>query len=487
MTATEYREDLGKHRVYAHFIGVGGAGMSGLALVLLQRGRHVTGSDMKESRFTHELADAGMTVAIGHDAANLPDDVGVVVVSTAIPETNPELREARRRNIPVWQRARMLAHLTEGIPTVAVAGTHGKTSTSSMLASSLGDIGADPGFCIGGQVSAYGTNAAQGAGRLFVVEADESDGSFIHLTPHIALITNIERDHVDHYGSIDDIRQAFRDFIALLDAGGVVLACGDDADLLELVRASGKPYVTYGCGSGCDVRFSDVKREGLGSRFTVQFADVARLGAAAGNTVQAGITLPGVHMVSNATSVLAACALLGLDVPAAAAALAQFAGVHRRFELVGEHDGVTVIDDYGHHPTEIAATLGGIKQLGFERLVVVFQPHRYSRTEAFLDQFADAFVDADLVVLMDVYSAGEAPIPGVSGRSIVEKILEHHPRARVAWLPRRETVAPWLAGVLRAGDALITMGAGDITGIGPEYLDHVTGTSGAAGASGVQD
>jgi UDP-N-acetylmuramate--alanine ligase len=461
---------------YAHFIGVGGAGMSALALVLLQRGIAVSGSDMKESRYTRELEDNGMTVCIGHDAANVGDP-DVVVISTAIPETNPELIAARERGLEVWPRAKMLAYLTEDDTTIAVAGTHGKTSTSSMLASVLSDIGAEPSFCIGGQVGAFGANAVHGSGDYFVVEADESDGSFVHLSPHIAVITNLEADHIDHYGSLDAIKDAFAAFMQRVDADGTLVVCGDDEALLALARQSGRRVLTYGASDTCDIRYSNIKRKGVGSTFEVTLAPRTAASSRPNKdnqplteTIHTGITLPGEHMVSNATSVLAVAALLGLDLNAVADALTHFKGVRRRFELIAEVGGVTIVDDYGHHPTEIAATLAGIRALDFKRSVVVFQPHRYSRTEAFLAQFATAFADADRVILMDVYSAGEAPIPGVSGRSIVEAVLNHDPRAQVAYFPHRVDIARYLGKALLPGDVLITMGAGDVTGIGPEYL-----------------
>jgi UDP-N-acetylmuramate--alanine ligase len=391
----------------------------------------------------------------------------------------------------------MLAEITKAAYTVAVAGTHGKTSTSSMLASLLAAPSpgpdANPGFCIGGEVLVVGANARQGSGELFVVEADESDGSFVRLKPHVALITNLEADHVDHYGSLEDIQQAFADFMQRVDADGTLVVCGDDEALLALARASGRRVVSYGAASGCDVRYTDIVRACKGSDFKLcaseellavfspkEAGDIAGDPHAPeggecvqGETIQqveAHIALPGEHMVANACGAVATAVVLGFDFEQAARALAEFCGVRRRFDWVGEEAGITIVDDYAHHPTEIAATLRGARDLGFERIVVVFQPHRYSRTQAFVREFADAFQDADHLILLDIYSSGEAPIPGISGRTILEAVLERHPRTQASWLPRRLDVSSYLAQVLRAGDLLITMGAGDVTGVGSEYL-----------------
>ena len=450
--------------VYAHFIGVGGAGMSALALVLLQRGVKVTGSDLKESRYTRTLQDAGMDVCIGHDVANLgtvAQSPEIVVVSTAIPETNPELKEARRRNLPVWQRAQMLAEITKDLTTIAVAGTHGKTSTSSILANTLEVMGQNPGFCIGGEVEAFSANAREGSGDLYVVEADESDGSFVWLAPRIAVITNLEPEHVDHYESYEELEQVFADFMGRISDDGLLIACGDDKELVDLGRASGKRLLTYGANEHCDIRFFNVKplKDKPGSDFSISYK---------GKVYAASITLPGDHMVSNATAVFAAATSLGLDPKAAAAALGSFQGVRRRFEFLGEYAGVNIVDDYGHHPTEIEATLKGAKDLGYARTIVVFQPHRYSRTQAFEREFGTAFEYADLIVLTDVFSSGEVPIPGISGRTVVNSILEYNPTAQVVWLPRRKKLSDYLCAHLRSGDLLITMGAGDITTLGSE-------------------
>lgn len=450
---------------YAHFIGVGGAGMSGLALVLHERGEAVTGSDLRESRYSRALSAAGVPVAVGH----APENVGnpsVVVASTAIPERNPELQAARERGLEVWPRAKMLAHLAGDRTTIAVAGTHGKTTTSSMIASMLDGMGLAPTFLIGGEVDQFGTNARNGSGEHYVVEADESDGSFVHLRPHVAVITNIEADHMDHYASLDEIVTTFREFVGRLTPEGAVVACADDETACDVARDSGRTVVTYGFCESADVRCVEARREGVGYEFTA---------AVDGVTVTSRTTVPGIHMVSNALGALAVAHASGLDLEAAAVALGAFRGVRRRFDLIGQAGGVTVVDDYAHHPTEVDATLRAAADLGYRRVWVVFQPHRYTRTAAFEHEFSTAFSAADRVVLMDVYSAGEVPVPGVSGKTLVRAVLRARPRSAVAYLPHRMDVPAYLSQRVGDGDLVLTMGAGDVTTLGPEILNALRG------------
>ena len=448
-----------------HFIGIGGVGMSGIALVAAQRGYRVSGSDMKESRNTKQLVQAGVEVFIGHDAANLPADADIVVVSSAIPEKNPELACAREAGIQVWHRSQMLAELGRGKKTLACAGTHGKTTSSSMLACTIDRMGLNPSFLIGGTIDGYGTNAASGNGDYYIVEADESDGSFVHLFPHVALVTNVEPDHLDHYGTLDAIYEAFGDFLGLIPADGAAVVCAEDARLVELARKSAPRAIAYGPAgcAGADAFYTVTGRAGIGHTFTVEFPD--------GSHVDAAITRnPGVHNVSNATGVLCVVWALGLDVEVAAAALETFSGVRRRFDLVGEACGVTIVDDYAHHPTEIKATLAAARELDFSHVHVLFQPHRYSRTVSLAPMFGEAFEDADSVTIMDVYPAGEAPVPGVNGKTVVDAMLDADPRQQVAWMPHRREVVPYLGEKLADGDLVITMGAGDVTSIGPDLL-----------------
>lgn len=457
---------------YAHFIGIGGAGMSGLARVLHDRGITVTGSDLKMSRYAAALQDAGVTVHIGHSGENLGDPE-VVVVSSAIPSTNPELAAARERGIPVWPRAKMLSHIVGDDVCVAVAGTHGKTTTSSMFATVLDGLGADPTFLIGGELNDMGANARSGTGPYCVVEADESDGSFLYLDPIVSVITNVEADHLDHYGSFDAVLESFARFVSRTAEDGVVVICGDDAQLVDLAQKHARArVVTYGSCLDASARYEVLEPAGLGSRFAVRFDD--------GTTCTAVLHVPGLHNVANATGVLAAIWALGMDVEAAAEALGSFRGVRRRFDRVGEAAGVTVVDDYAHHPTEVKATLDAAKDAGFDRVWAVFQPHRYSRTRSLRAQFSEAFDRADRLVLMDVYSAGERPIPGVSGKTLLDEVLSARPRAQVAYFPHREDIEAYIAERVRPGDLVMTMGAGDVTTLGPGLLRAVAQRRGGA-------
>ena len=452
------------HSETVHFVGVGGVGMSGIAAIASRLGMKVSGSDMKASRYTQQLVDAGVEVHIGHAAQNVPEDCDVVVASTAIPETNPEIIQARAAGIPVWQRAAMLAKLGEGKKTLAAAGTHGKTTTSSMLAQAIDALGLDPSFVVGGIVGHYGTNAGYGAGDYYVVEADESDGSFLRLSPYVALVTNVEADHLDHYtGGLAQIRQAFYDFMASVPDQGAVVVCAQDPSLVELAQSTGKRVVTYGFTQESQVRVSDYATKGVSSSFTVTFPD--------GTCIQAGLTKnPGMHNALNTAGVLAVVWALGYDVEVAAAGLRDYAGVARRFDMKGEADGVCVVDDYAHHPTEISATLTAAAGLDFKRVVVLFQPHRYSRTQSLVDSFATCFVGADKLVVMDVYGAGEAPIEGVSGKLIADAVDASGTVAEVDYVADFDATPQALLEILQPGDLLLTMGAGTVTTIGPKVL-----------------
>ncbi|MDY2777827.1 MAG: UDP-N-acetylmuramate--L-alanine ligase [Collinsella sp.] len=452
----------------AHFIGVGGAGMSGIALVLHERGYAVTGSDLKTSRYIRQLTRAGMEVRIGHDATAIDEiEPDVVVVSTAIPESNPELARARELGIPVWPRAKMLSALGAGYQTVAIAGTHGKTTTSSMCATMLDRMGLDPSFLIGGIVEGYDTNGRNGSGEHFVAEADESDSSFLYLDPHVVVVTNVEADHLDHYSSLAEIEETFRTFMGLVGDDGFVVACGDSPRLTELARSTGRRVLTYGVGEGNDiVCVPGRSAHAIGATFEVKFPD--------GTVHEVSIkNNPGHHNMLNATASLAVSYVLGLDVDAAAKALSSFDGVRRRFTHVGEVHGATIVDDYGHHPTEIKATLAAASQLDFKSVIVVFQPHRYSRLQALRDDFANAFEHADKLILLDVFPAGEMPIPGVTSKSLADVVRELHPDADVCYISDRPSLMEHLDAVVHEGDLLITMGAGDVTNVGPDYLDHV--------------
>jgi UDP-N-acetylmuramate--alanine ligase len=447
------------HRV--HFIGIGGSGMSGIALVAHERGIKVTGSDLKESRYMRSLLRADVQVTVGHDAINVSDpSIDVVVVSSAIPAKNPEYRAAVERGLEIWPRARMLAYLSEGRQTLAVAGTHGKTTTSSMLATALDRLGADPTFLIGGVVDGYDSTARAGEGDFFVVEADESDGSFTWLDPTLAIVTNVEEDHLDHYTSLDEILVAFGSFLDKLMPDGVVIIWSGSPQLVELAARSGRRVCSYGLEEGCSVRC-----EPKGVRdFDVIFADGRRCALSL-------FASPGVHNMLNATAVMAALDALGFDRDAAALAISAFSGVRRRFDFIGEVGCITVIDDYGHHPTEVAATLKAASELGYRRVHVLFQPHRYTRTRALAGEFARAFDDADTISFMEIYSAGEAPIPGINSDALAEAVTEHNPAADVRVIKHRTDVPEAMAAIAEPGDLIITMGAGDVTVLAPLILE----------------
>ena len=442
-----------------HIIGLGGAAMQAIASVLAAMGKTVSGSDLRESTGLERLRAAGVTVAVGHDAANVPAEVDLVAVSTAIPERNPELREARRRGIPVASRSAAVAAIAAERRAVAVAGTHGKTTTSSMLALILAEAGLRPSFIIGGEVTAMGTGAVWDDGDLFVVEADESDGMFLDLPRHAAVVTNLEPDHLEHWGDFAGLQAAFVEFLA--GTPGPAVVCADDPGAAAL--AEGTHALTYGTDAGARYRMVDLDRSRRGTSFTLHDGD----------TVLGTVSLPilGEHNARNACAAVVMALQLGAPFEACREAMARFAGVARRFQHRGEVGGVTFVEDYAHLPTEVAhAALGAARDGGWDRIVCVFQPHRYSRTASLWSTFADAFVGADVLVVTDVYPSGEAPRPGVSGKLIVDAVLGAHPWQRVAYLPHRADVVAFLEHELRPGDLCLTLGAGDITTLPDELM-----------------
>jgi UDP-N-acetylmuramate--alanine ligase len=442
-----------------HFVGVGGVGMSGIAEVLCNLGYSVSGSDKADNATTRRLAELGARIDRGHDAANVAQ-ADVLVVSSAIRPDNPELLAARARRIPVVPRAEMLGELMRFRRGIAVAGTHGKTTTTSLTASVLAEAGLDPTFVIGGQLIAAGANARLGTGEYLVAEADESDGSFLLLSPVIAIVTNIDADHLENYGGdFERVKKAFGDFLHRLPFYGVAVLCVDDTEVAALARETSRRVLTYGIDSAADVRASDLRQSGGATEFTLHLPD-------GGAVVRVSLNLPGRHNVLNA---LAACAVgwqLGVAPEAMQGALAKFQGVGRRFQLRGElvlDDGnALLVDDYGHHPRELAAVFAAAREGWPERrLVVAFQPHRYSRTRDLLDDFANVLAEVDVLVLTEVYSAGEAPIANADGRALaravrargkVDPVLVEHPRDLPDALPP----------LLEDGDLLLLLGAGDI-------------------------
>lgn len=443
-----------------HFVGIGGAGMSAIAKVLLERGVWVSGSDLKSSRAVTVLAAMGAEVHLGHDASHL-GEADLVVVSAAIPATNPELAAAREAGTRVMGRGEALAALLEPHRSLIVAGTHGKTTTTSMIVSILRSAGLDPTFLVGGGLNDSGTNARSGSGDLAVAESDESDGSFLLLHPHIAVVTNIEMDHVDHWGSLDELNHAFGSFMASTsETGMVVTPAGGEIE--AMARATGRSVLTF--GSGGDVRAEEVETSDRATIFSL-------VGPAGAHQVR--LHALGEHNVSNALAASTAALAAGLDIDAVATGLAGFRGVERRFEIKGTAAGITVVDDYAHHPTEVKATLAAAQQGPWDRVIAVFQPHRYSRTSALYDEFGDSFELADRIVVTDVYGAGEEAVPGVSGKLISDSACSHVPGRGIAYLPHRSDVVAYLRATTRAGDLVLTLGAGDVTSLGEELLQHL--------------
>lgn len=440
-----------------HFVGIGGAGMSAIAKVLLERGTAVSGSDLKGSRGMTVLGAMGAEIHVGHDRAHI-EGADLVIVSAAIPEKNPELARARADGITVMGRGQALAALLEGHHSVIVAGTHGKTTTTSMCVSVLTTAGLDPTYLVGGGLNDSGTNARSGSGDLAVAESDESDGSFLLLKPSVAVITNIEMDHVDHWSSFDELANAFDGFMtSTAEAGTLVVPAGGDIE--AHARATGRTVLTFGAGG-------DVRADSVGSSdLTTLFSLVTPEGSG-----QVVLQAMGDHNVANALAAAAAAIAVGVAVDDVVAGLASFRGVERRFDLQGRVGGVTVVDDYAHHPTEVKATLAAARSGPWDRVIAVFQPHRYSRTAALYLQFGAAFTDADRVVVTDVYGAGEEAVPGVTGKLISDAVCTRVPGRAVAYLPHRADVLAYLEVTTRDGDVVVTLGAGDVTSLGGELL-----------------
>ncbi|GAB2863188.1 UDP-N-acetylmuramate--L-alanine ligase [Lentzea nigeriaca] len=449
-----------------HLVGIGGAGMSGIARILLARGAQVSGSDAKDSRTVLALRAQGARIAVGHDAANIDQLVGgptEVVVSTAIKDSNPEYATARERGITVLRRAEALAALMEDHRVVCVAGTHGKTSTTSMLTVALQHCRLDPSFAIGGDLNESGANAHQGTGGVFVAEADESDGSFLFFSPSVAVVTNVEADHLDHHGTVEAYTAVFDSFLERITPGGVLVSCVDDpgaARLIAEARARGIRVREYG-RTASDARIIDYKPFESGGLASVEIDGVA---------VEVRVAVPGEHMALNAVAALLAGLELGADQTGLLEGLAAFGGVRRRFEFKGRAGGVSVYDDYAHHPTEVDAQLRAARPVaGAGRVVVVFQPHLYSRTRTFAAEFATALSLADEVVVLDVYGAREEPEPGVSGALIADQVT-----ASVHYEPSFDRVPALVASLVREGDLVVTMGAGDVTMLGPEIVSALS-------------
>ena len=482
-----------------HMVGIGGAGMSGIARILLDRGAMVSGSDAKESRGVAALRARGAQIAIGHDAANLEllpgGPTAVITTHAAIPKTNPELVEARRRAVPVILRPAVLAKLMAGHQTLMVTGTHGKTTTTSMLIVALQHSGFDPSFAVGGDMGEAGTNAHHGSGDAFVAEADESDGSLLEYTPDVAVVTNIEADHLDFFGTPQAYIAVFDEFVEQLAPGGALVVCADDpgaAALAERSAAIGVRVLRYGSepvgetpdepAGALAATLVSWEQHGTGAVAHIRLAGEAHPRAMR-------LAVPGRHMALNALAALVAATEAGAPVEEVLDALAGFEGVRRRFELVGTANGVRVFDDYAHHPTEVRAALTALRTVANQdrtgrpsasggRSIVVFQPHLYSRTKVFAREFAAALDIADQVFVLDVYAARERPLTGISGATIVE-----HVTAAVRYLPDFSSVAGQVAAAVRPGDVVVTMGAGDVTMLGPEIISALNSRLGEPGTA----
>jgi UDP-N-acetylmuramate--alanine ligase len=449
-----------------HLVGIGGIGMSGIAEVLLTIGYTISGSDLSDNDTTKRLRSLGAQVFFGHNASHIGPDVSVVVISSAVGEDNPEVQAARTHRVPVIPRAEMLAELMRVKCAVGVAGAHGKTTTTSLVAAVMSAGGLDPTLVIGGRLKSLGnTNARLGRSRFMVVEADESDGSFLMLRPTVAVVTNIDREHMNHYRTMEALRAAYLAYINGVPFYGKAVLCLDCPEVAALLPQVRKPHLTYGTSPDADLRAENIEFHGLASSF-----DVRLRGESLGRV---RVAMPGEHAVRNALAAMGVGLDFGIDFQVCADALAGFEGILRRFEVKGEASGITVVDDYGHHPTEIRATLRAAR-LGFtdRRVVAVFQPHRFTRLADLFDLFAGCFEDADSVVLTDVYAAGEAGLDGYDGRSLATAAMRVH-RGEVAFEHAGADLAERVASRLRPGDLVVTLGAGDVTKLGPAILQQL--------------
>jgi len=448
-----------------HFVGIGGIGMSGIAEVLLNLGYEISGSDLVSTEITKRLDEMGAAIHRGHEASHI-GNADVVVTSTAVRADNPEILAAHRRNVPVIPRAEMLAELLKIKFSIAVSGSHGKTTTTSIVATLLAHGGLDPTMVIGGKLASIGSNARLGDGDVIVAEADESDGSFLKLTPCLAVITNIDREHLDHYRDIEEIREAFLRFANTVPFYGSTILCIDDSHTREILPRIKRKIVTYGLAEQADYRAEDIVFSGSASRFSL-----FHLGILLGSVK---LNVPGLFNVYNALAATAVAREMELTFPVIREGLQHFKGVQRRLEVRGEAQGVTVVDDYGHHPTEIRATLAAARQVWPGRIIVVFQPHRYTRTQALFQEFLSAFTDADSLIITDIYPAGEDPIPGVTSEALCEAIRRAGHRD-VAHISSFDAITDHLTRVMRPGDVVLTQGAGSVWKAGAAFLERLKG------------
>lgn len=451
-----------------HFIGIGGTGMSGIAKVLLEQGYPVSGSDIQASETTRRLENMGAQIYLGHREENLEQGVGTVVVSSAIPKNNAEVVKANRLGIPVMQRAEMLARLMKSQMGIAVAGAHGKTTTSSMISLVLEKNDCDPTVVVGGELNDIGGNAKLGTGQYMVAEADESDGSFLYLYPYVTVVTNIEDDHLDYYGTRENIVKAFVEFISHTHRDGFAVLYLDDPTIEAIMPKinPGTKIITYGFSPQANFWARDIRLNGMTSRATV-LRDKKVLG-------ELQLNIPGKHNLQNALAAIAVGTNCGLTFTEVVSALESFRGVQRRFQKIGEIRGALVFDDYAHHPTELKATLAAAKTVKHSRIIAIFQPHRYTRTKLLAEEFGTAFCDADILIVNDIYPAGEKPIPGVSAGLIIDQI-QKQTKQHVEYLPAREAIVRRLREIVNPGDLVITLGAGNILTVGYDLVNNMDG------------
>lgn len=445
-----------------HFIGIGGVGMSGIADILASLGYNISGSDLNTSKITKRLSEKGVKVIKGHAASNIDENIDTVVTSTAINGDNPEVVRARELNIPVIKRAEMLAELMKRQKAICIAGAHGKTTTTSMIASVLEKCNYDPSIVVGGELNCIKSNAKLGKGEYIVAEADESDGSFLQLRPWSNVITNIEGDHLDFYGTLENMIKSFSKFIQLGSPDGYTILCADDPLVKSLVKDAPGKVVSYGFSSDAHLTACNIHLDGALTSCDVYYKEKL-LGALE-------LTIPGRHNLSNALATIAICRELGLDFTQISKGLKEFVGVQRRFQSLGKTNSISVYDDYAHHPTEIKACLQAAKEMRPKRVIAVFQPHRYTRTRLLAEDFAQSFDDADLTILTDIYSAGEKPIVGVSTNLILEKFPENRDKF---YIEDNEEIVEYLQSIVETGDLIITLGAGDVWKIGKEIANKL--------------
>lgn len=448
-----------------HFVGIGGVSMSGIARVLAESGYIVSGSDLRYTEVIEKLRLMGVKCFIGHNPKHI-EGTEMLIVSTAISKDNPEVLEAKKRDIPIIHRGEALAALMDDFKGIAVTGSHGKTTTTSMLALIMEMSGYDPTVVIGSELEQIGGNAKKGNGEYLIAESDESDASFLYFNPYMAIITNIEDDHMDYYKTMDNLLKSFEQFISRIDPKGIVVLCCDDPNIQQIMQRIRVPVVTYGRNGDADYQIKNMYLNG-----GINSADVYKKDEYIGKLK---LSVPGVHNLLNALAALVLSMNIGIDFETAATALSGFKGARRRYQLLGEINGIKIIDDYAHHPTEIQATLQAARQENKKRVIAVFQPHRYTRTKYLYERFGSALSEADVVIISDIYSAGEEVIEGVSSKLIVDEVQKHN-NCKVFHIKNLSDIARYLIGILKRGDIVLTMGAGDVYKCGIELVDMLKG------------